>query len=533
MQHAFNTVYLDSPPCLLSSVCHCANILAIFPTASFSHQMPLLSVPRLLAQRGHNVTVVTTNPLRKPMPNYTEIDISFTYNYWKMEKSDTNKNPQLINLEGKLTPLQMLHQINEGVAKISDLQLASPQIQNFIKYIDEKQPQFDLILYEDLLHPAFLGFVHKLGHPPLVSMVSLPLFCGMDFSSSNICHPSYMGELFLGTTNKMSFLERFQNYLFYFYTKFIYVPAVFKRNDALVVKHFGANYPSVEKIIQNRSLLLVSSSWIFEYPRPLFPNTILVGPLHIEGTTKSLPKDLQNWIDGSSKGFIYFSLGSNVKSAALETSKRFAILEAFARFPEFRFIWKWEEEEMKGLPSNVICKTWLPQHDLLAHPNIKLFITQGGLQSLQEAVHYQVPMIAIPFFGDQPYNAGIIQRLAIGTVLQVDDISTDRLMGQMRDILDNERYAENVKRVSKINRNLQMLSPRETAVWWVEYVLENGGNVSHLRADYYHLNLAQYLGLDVFAVLLMFAVILIYGTSCLIRRIRNWCNVGKLKSKTN
>lgn len=41
-----------------------ANILAIFPTASYSHQMPLLSLARALAQKGHKLTVITPNPFR-------------------------------------------------------------------------------------------------------------------------------------------------------------------------------------------------------------------------------------------------------------------------------------------------------------------------------------------------------------------------------------------------------------------------------------------------------------------------------------
>lgn len=36
-----------------------------------------------------------------------------------------------------------------------------------------------------------------------------------------------------------------------------------------------------------------------------------------------------------------------------------------------------------------------------AHPKIKVFITQGDLQSFQEAVHYGVPTVGIPWYGDQ------------------------------------------------------------------------------------------------------------------------------------
>lgn len=54
-----------------------------------------------------------------------------------------------------------------------------------------------------------------------------------------------------------------------------------------------------------------------------------------------------------------------MKSASLEDSKRTAILAALARFPDIRVIWKWEDEELVDLPSNVICRKWLPQTDIL------------------------------------------------------------------------------------------------------------------------------------------------------------------------
>ncbi|KAI5739815.1 hypothetical protein M8J77_023736 [Diaphorina citri] len=478
---------------LVSPTVDSANILALFPTASYSHQMPLLALPRALAQRGHNVTVITTNPLKEPMPNYTEIDISFTYNYWK----STAGEKRLINLDTKIGPIEVVNSFISGTNILTDIQLGSPQVQKFITYLDKEKPKFDLVLYEDLMHTSYLGFLHKLDYPPLVSMLTLPLLCGLDLSSGNVCQPSYISEMIIGRTNKMSFYYRLEGYLYLLYARLVLAPRIFSAQDALAKKYFGSSCPSTKDMVRNRSLLLSSSMWIFEYTRPVFPNTIHVGPLHI-GDTKPLPQDLAKWVEGGKKGAIYFSLGSNVKSAALEDSKRTAILAALARFPDYRIIWKWENEELEGLPSNVICRKWLPQHDLLAHPNIKLFITQGGLQSLQEAVHFEVPVIGIPFFGDQNYNVKIIRRLGIGSYMEFEDIHTETLFENIQEILNNyDRYKKAVKRASDISKT-QMMSPRDTAVWWVEYLLKADGNVSHLQPEYWHLTWYEYFGLDVY-----------------------------------
>jgi hypothetical protein len=59
--------------------------------------------------------------------------------------------------------------------------------------------------------------------------------------------------------------------------------------------------------------------------------------------------------------------------------------------------WQHWAQPMADAPPNVLLSAWLPQLDILAHPNVKLFITHGGAGSLQEALCYKTPMVGIPF----------------------------------------------------------------------------------------------------------------------------------------
>jgi glucuronosyltransferase len=60
-------------------------------------------------------------------------------------------------------------------------------------------------------------------------------------------------------------------------------------------------------------------------------------------------------------------------------------------------IWQHWAQPKPDAPPNVLLSAWLPQLDILAHPNVKLFITHGGAGSLQEALCYKTPMVGIPF----------------------------------------------------------------------------------------------------------------------------------------
>lgn len=60
---------------------------------------------------------------------------------------------------------------------------------------------------------------------------------------------------------------------------------------------------------------------------------------------------------------------------------------------------------------------------IIAHPNLKLFITHGGMLSLIESIHFHVPLLCIPFNGDQFTNAAFIEFREIGLTIFLENIT--------------------------------------------------------------------------------------------------------------
>jgi len=67
----------------LITATQCANILVFAPMPFKSHFRGFQPLFKELASRGHNLTVVSTFPLKTPLPNYTDITISINKNISK------------------------------------------------------------------------------------------------------------------------------------------------------------------------------------------------------------------------------------------------------------------------------------------------------------------------------------------------------------------------------------------------------------------------------------------------------------------
>lgn len=152
----------------------------------------------------------------------------------------------------------------------------------------------------------------------------------------------------------------------------------------------------------------------------------------------SMFQDLQTYMDEAKNGVIFFSLGSNLRSDQLGADKINAFLSAFKELPQ-RILWKWESDTLPGKPDNVKLGKWLPQNDLLAHPNVRLFITHAGLLSTQEAVYHGVPIVGIPFYLDQPINVHKAVTHGAGVKLLFSQINKETVLQAIRTVIYNRR----------------------------------------------------------------------------------------------
>lgn len=469
-------------------ICDGSKILGIFPVPSKSHYIIGEALLRGLAEKGHDVTMISPYTLDKPMKNYTDIvvnevlELKEAYGPQMAEFNATFF--QKANLSYYLFPA-MYHAIHN-----------SSNVRQFLK----KGEKYDLCIASFIISEASFGICDSVQAPAIgMSLVGMTPF--LSYHTNNPTPYSYVPNGFLGLTDEMSFWDRVKNVASSYFIEALMHFFLLPYQQKLLNTYYP-NAPTIEKLMDNVDLYLMNSHTSTDFPKPLLPNIIPIGGFHVQIMDK-IPEDIQNFLDKSQKGVIYFSMGSNIKGADLDQGIRNTVLNTFAKL-EYDVLWKFEED-LPNKPKNVHIAKWVPQRPILMHPNVKMFITHGGLGGTVEAIHGGVPMICMPMFGDQPKNCAESAQKGYAIVVDLLGITEEKLTNAIKEIGTNPRYKEKIMLKSDLYRN-QEINPMDKAIYWVEHVIRHKG-AKHLKSRASSIPWCQYYLLDVAGFLLAICLI--------------------------
>ncbi|CAG9862481.1 unnamed protein product [Phyllotreta striolata] len=481
-----------------------ARILCVFQMPAVSHQRVFQPIWKELSLRGHQVVVVTPRPLRDAsLATLREIDVS-TANY------------EIIKRHGFQFYMNKMHAVHTKIPKIFAMhyEFAESVLGNkeFIEVYNSTEEKFDLVIAQTYISPVLYGLAAKFK-APLIGVSSMGGYIGTHFGINNPHHPAMYSEMFLPYNGRLSFYERIKSTLYYLFARFYRAFVILPKSDELIRKYLGDDIPHIEEIERNMSLLLLTINPFLYTPRPTIPTIIPLENIHLQ-PVKPLPAELKSFLDEAKEGVIYFSLGSNVQSVNIPDGVRDTLIAAFAELP-YKILWKFESDDLPNKPENVFIKKWLPQNDLLAHPNIKLFISQCGHQSLEETLARGVPIVALPFIADQEMNARRLSELGVAVELDFENLTKEDVKAAVLEVAGNPKYRRNVEKLREIWADHPMKSI-DRAVWWIEYVIRHNGT-EHLKTPYANIPWFQYLLLDVILVFLSITSIISYSLSTVVK----------------
>ncbi|CAL8377234.1 UDP glucuronosyltransferase 5 family, polypeptide G1 isoform X3 [Gadus morhua] len=494
--------------------CSGGNILVV--PVDGSHWINMEVILRELQSRGHQLTV-----LRSPNSWYIPEISSFytTITVTSPEDQGEGFDPSLFSLlmqrsfeQNKMTPFwHFIEQLKDRAHTIhifhsATLHFLSTILNDSIFLTRLKSTRFDLLLTD----PAFpTGVI-------LAQYLKLPMIYSVRWINAGEAHgelapspPSYIPAYNSLFSDNMNFLQRTFNLLLYLVSILIEEVFIMPVYSELLHRHFppGADLRSMQ---HSADIWLMRVDFVFEFPRPTMPNMVYIGGFQCR-EAKPLPTELEAFMQSSGEhGVVVMSLGTLVSALPKEMTE--VIAEAFSRLPQ-KVVWRYLGHRPSNLANNTLLLEWLPQNDLLGHPKTRVFVAHGGTNGLYEAIYHGVPVLGLPLLFDQFDNLIRLKGRGAARVVDASSVNVEDFVEALRDMLENPSYRDNIQRLSRLHHD-KPLSPLDTAVFWIEYVIRNKG-AAHLRSAGSSLPWYIYHSIDVVIFLLALGVaflwVLIYA----------------------
>ena len=99
--------------------------------------------------------------------------------------------------------------------------------------------------------------------------------------------------------------------------------------------------------------------------------------------------------------------------------------------------------QLKNVPSHIHVYPYVAQIEVLKQADV--FVTHGGMNSINEAFTYGVKTVVIPFSSDQPINATTVERMNIGKRLDFKQTNSTTIHDVVMEVLENREMEDHLK----------------------------------------------------------------------------------------
>lgn len=249
---------------------NCAKILGVFYFPSISHQFVFQSIMKGLSEQGHEITFVTTDPLRdSSLVNFTEIDISEGYDMY--QTFDASKFGRTLNV------YQTTSMITEGAEVLIRIVMKNEHTQELLR---KPSDAFDLILMEAHF-PFFYGLLRKF-RAPFISISSTNVFSYYHYLAGNSIHPVIYPDVLSEKYGKQyTLLDKFDSFYFTLAWAFMCEYLIFPRFNMLADEYFGHGV-YLREIMRDSDLWMLNVNPIFSDRKPNVPNVIEFSNIHLK-----------------------------------------------------------------------------------------------------------------------------------------------------------------------------------------------------------------------------------------------------------
>ncbi|XP_002737090.2 2-hydroxyacylsphingosine 1-beta-galactosyltransferase-like, partial [Saccoglossus kowalevskii] len=479
--------------CVLVGSVSCYKIL-ILPGLPFgSHFLYFAKLGEHLKSKGHDVTMLLgeNNNVLNKIPHIVD-SLYFEKYTTAMDNKLMTKLDKVRtkSLNGDFNPMDMMI-LNNALVEDCVLLLEN---QELFQRLQRKK--FDIILIDNFASCTIL-MSQKLDLPFVIVSTNRPIIM-MDAYYLNMPSPiAYAPSMMSELSDNMNFGQRLSNLIYRIIGHSMYGLLFLAPYDELKLKYDIKPEMDMMTSSGKSEITLFAVDWALEFSRPIMPNTIFLGGL-LASPSSPLTNEWAEFMESARHGVVIFSFGSMV-DLALCPEKAELVCAELSRLPQ-KVIMKYNGPPPTTLGNNTKLTKWMPQNDLLGHPNTKAFVTHGGMNGVYEAIYHAVPMVGFPLYGDHYETFSRVSSKGMAVILNISTLTSDELYDAVIKVINTPSYKENAKKISAIHKDKPM-SASDTVVFWIEYVIKHGGQ--HLRTEAFNLSFVEYFLIDIAVFLIL------------------------------
>ena len=250
--------------------CSSSHVLVLELLGAKSHRMSMMPIVKGLAERGHNITIVSPNLCSESIEGVREIQtnnyfINTEFDWFKMNEDGGNPGKvlgffsNLINVVFKNVLIDLM-----ANAKFNDL-MANEKV--------------DLVIIDDSFNDVGIPLIDKLGAPFIIHSASTGYPWSWNSIGASQEYASIPGRM-SRYHNEMVFKERLVNTLItaglMMFRQYYILPPIDEH-----VREYFPNARPIAEIEKEASLLFLCSKIETTWPRPLPPTAVPLGALHV------------------------------------------------------------------------------------------------------------------------------------------------------------------------------------------------------------------------------------------------------------
>ena len=198
--------------------------------------------------------------------------------------------------------------------------------------------------------------------------------------------------------------------------------------------------PALEDVQPGIVAAIAASPYVTCFPESFDPAPFPVRRYR-DPAADAEPEPLPDWWPGDERPLVYMTFGSVAAAFPAAAAAYRKALAALADLPVRVLLTVGRELELGEVPPNVHVEQWVPQADVLAHA--ALVLCHGGSGTTLGALAAGRPLVIVPLFADQPFNAARAGIVGTGVVASAETVGR-----AVERVLADESYAAAARRIA-------------------------------------------------------------------------------------